>query len=248
MSKNNLVQKTITDKNGHSRNVWVNPDKGSAGNRLGGQAVTTPPNSDKATHKKLMKPIQHALGILNSDFEKFPLKAQEAALASVTSPDADAGIYLAAFELARAAEDWNFHSFSLKLEAAISRASIADDPDAPLIHKYALASDENTPVDILRRIYDETNLANHSMASNPNTPDDILRAFVDSKTDWMTEMVSRNTGATPELLSELAESASWRVRYYVSTNPSASVKTLTFLTKDERTEVSNNAKEVLANR
>lgn len=105
---------------------------------------------------------------------------------------------------------------------------LADDPDV----MSSLASNPNTPGDILLRIASSDSGHGYSLLHNPNTPPEALIAMIPHGTTSLRSMLAASEVAPAEALALLAEDKESLVRHGVARNPRTPPEVLAKLAND----------------
>lgn len=117
--------------------------------------------------------------------------------------------------------------------------------ELPFMERVRLASNADTPVDVLRELSgEEIVYIRRLVAANPSTSPDVLKELAFDSSAEVQAGVFRN----PSLpLKEMVNSVNATVRFYVAIHPFADFKILVKLVNDEFPAIASAAREKLEN-
>ena len=253
-NRDHLVEKTITDKNGHIRRVRVLPDSASKVGKKAARSLAPKQGAasvltaeEEASRQQSLENLNAAYRHLSKDFDIFPLEMQKAAIEAANNPlltDEDTALV---DTVATACEDWNFHGTALRMWAALGRRWHSENPDAPFVHGYAIGFDSATPPETIRELFDRTEIKEglHSIASNPSAPSDVISFYANYKEGWVREKAAGNPNLSRSDFDKLAADSEWRVQWRLAQNPSIPFDVLEKLASAENEYVAHEAQSTL---
>lgn len=95
--------------------------------------------------------------------------------------------------------------------------------DEDIYVRQAVASNHNTPGDILVELFSSYPAFAHDIASNTGAPEDVLKQLAESTDPYTCYYVATNPSATPEVLELLVDATDPYIRDGVLTNPNVTI-------------------------